>query len=427
MAIMYVTVAGANNKDGTDWNNAFGYAEWETDFENAAVAGDIYYVEAGTYTLTSDMSTGRDGLTTSTIQIIGVKAGTTLEPPALSDWAYGSDRPLIACAGYLFVVDDYWHIRNIEFTLAGATKYVKGDGGIIFDNCKATNSGTGTAICFYPSLSTARAIHCEAISTSRGFYILGATSFTGCYVHDCRLYGFEVRTSYTMILDCVIDTCVDGINLAANAGTEIKNSTIRNCTRGINATTASRNTIVGNIFDGNAIGANWTTEQKTNFFNNNCWNNTVDTSNATKGNNAVTADPLLTSTLIAESDGTTDGADQTKFEDTTNNPFSGVATTDYLIIHSGTSVTTGVYAITAVISNSELTISSGATTGGSSIVYGIIKGEDFTLTTGSPCLSTGYQPGTNTGLTGDYKINIGVDQDDVTAAGGGTAVGVIGG
>lgn len=46
---------------------------------------------------------------------------------------------------------------------------------------------------------------------------------------------------------------------------------------------------------------------------------------------------------------------------------------------------------------------------------------DFTLQSGSAALDAGMQLA-NVGLTGDYKINIGVDQDDVSAGGGGLLV-----
>ena len=65
-----------------------------------------------------------------------------------------------------------------------------------------------------------------------------------------------------------------------------------------------------------------------------------------------------------------------------------------------------------------MTISTGATTGGSSIVYGIVKGSDFTVASGSNALDAALQIGTNQGATGDYKLNIGADQDDNTAGGG---------
>lgn len=51
---------------------------------------------------------------------------------------------------------------------------------------------------------------------------------------------------------------------------------------------------------------------------------------------------------------------------------------------------------------------------------------DFTLGSGSNCLDAGLQVGVDQGATGDYKVNIGADQDDVAAAAGGTPF-IIGG
>ena len=47
---------------------------------------------------------------------------------------------------------------------------------------------------------------------------------------------------------------------------------------------------------------------------------------------------------------------------------------------------------------------------------------DFTVGSSSPVLDAGLQPSTNIGTTGDYKINIGVDQDD-NVSGGTTSYG----
>jgi hypothetical protein len=41
---------------------------------------------------------------------------------------------------------------------------------------------------------------------------------------------------------------------------------------------------------------------------------------------------------------------------------------------------------------------------------------DFTVKTGSPALDAGYKY-SNSGLTGSYKVNIGIDQDDLTTGG----------
>jgi len=53
--------------------------------------------------------------------------------------------------------------------------------------------------------------------------------------------------------------------------------------------------------------------------------------------------------------------------------------------------------------------------------------KDFTLPSGAGAIDAGLQVGTNQGAVGDYKVNIGADQDDVTAAGAGctNAFGVI--
>jgi len=48
-------------------------------------------------------------------------------------------------------------------------------------------------------------------------------------------------------------------------------------------------------------------------------------------------------------------------------------------------------------------------------------GGDFTLQSGSGALATGF-PQAIMGATGDYQWNIGVDQDDNTAAGGGNVL-----
>ena len=117
-----------------------------------------------------------------------------------------------------------------------------------------------------------------------------------------------------------------------------------------------------------------------------------------KGPNAVNADPLLTSDILEGSNGTTEAGDETDFRSAGVNWTSeGITTDDKIIIHSGTSVTTGVYAITAV-GTTTLTISAGATTSASSVSFSIIKGSDFTLQAGSPAIDAGLDAN-DTGAT----------------------------
>ena len=182
--------------------------------------------------------------------------------------------------------------------------------------------------------------------------------------------------------------------------------------------------VESNILDANITGASWTTTTPINFWDYNVWDNTTDVSNVTKGDNAVTGDPGLNTTMVTGSDGTTEAGDETDFRSAgATFQTDNVSTSDTLVIHSGTSVAVGVYSISAIVNETTLTISAGATTSASSVVYGIVTNEDFTVGSGSNALDAGAQVGTNTGLTGDYKWNVGADQDDNTAAGGGTTKG----
>lgn len=70
-ATMYVTVAGAGGKTGADWANAMSSAEFETDIEGAAEAGDIYYVMSGTYDYSGGaVATARDGAAANPVTVI---------------------------------------------------------------------------------------------------------------------------------------------------------------------------------------------------------------------------------------------------------------------------------------------------------------------------------------------------------------------
>lgn len=342
-ATMYVTPAGANNKDGTDWDNAFSEAEWETDIEGGAEAGDIYYVAGGTYTLDSDISTARVGDSASPVKIIGVASGTTAEPPTFSDWAFGDDRPLIAASTYTWNLDDFWQVYNIRMTTAEANGLDLNDGNYsAVINCKVEqNSETADQTAIYAG-SYNHIISCEAISTAgQAIYPKGSGLIMNCYIHDSK--NGILAVGYTVFCFAnIIDTCsTAGVNLGAYFRWGLVNNTIYNCGTGISGQWGYGDIFINNIIDGCTTGASKSGSKLSDIWDYNCWDNTTDTTNVTKGNNAVTADPGMT----APDDG------------------------------------------------------------------------DFTLGSGSNSLDAGLQVGTNEGATGDYKVNIGADQDDVAAAG----------
>ena len=355
-ADMAVTVAGAGDGSGTagdgitlEWDNAMSLAQWVTDSEVSSEAGDRYFIAAGTYTLTSDFNTARSGSSVAPISYIGVKAGTDAEPPTSADWAYGSDRPVIAATTWDFRVTSYWHIKNLELTTAeiyGMLTKV----GCIVENCKSTQSSVSANYAAFRTDTSAysKYIGCEGISTNGyAFSLITGSDMHGCYAHD-SLVGVLSLNYSASIVGCVIDTCTTGISIGARYDASIINNTIYNCTTGISITTGLRNVVINNIIDSCTTGASQTADYKDNFWDYNSWDGDASSNvNITEGNHSIDSDITL------------------------GDPGNG----------------------------------------------------DFTLGSGSACLDAGLQPSTNIGLTGDYKWNIGADQDDNTAAGGGSSIG----
>lgn len=290
---IYVTVAGAGNKSGSTWGNAMGRAEWETDLEAPASPDDTYYVEEGTYTLSEDIDNSAiDGTSTAPIKIIGVKSGTSNEPPVFADHAFTTARPLIEAAGWMWKFGDYWIFKNLRVTTTEATGFQTGANCLLI-NCASNNSSGTSGRRGFTLGAVNNVIGCEAQSINgQAFRADGSNNkFVGCYAHDSD-YGFHAASGRMDTINSIADTCtIAGINIDARSDSQAINNTIYNCAIGIRGTSAVRCLIVNNIIDACTIGASWTTNYPSNYFDYNCWDNTTDTVNITKGDNAVTGDP----------------------------------------------------------------------------------------------------------------------------------------
>lgn len=316
----------------------------DDEFIDTLVAGNTVWIEEGTYTLSETASSATNGTATSVITIEGYKTTRGDNPT-------GTDRPTIACGGYGFYPSgNYWIMRNLIYTGTGSSLAKAPNYGLT-ENCKSTqSSATADRHAFsIDSPGYSSIISCEAESTNgHAIEILGYSTnliIIGCYIHDSE-NGIEIQidSKKIQIVNNIIDTCAIGV--ATDPGefkVNIIGNTIYNCTTGIDFTDNGFSVIVNNIIDNCTTGATQSAEQKNNWWDYNCWDNTTDTSNVTWGSHRVEGDPGMT------------------------DPANG----------------------------------------------------DFTLGSGSNCLDTGLQVGTNQGATGDYKVNIGADQDDVTAAAAG--------
>lgn len=420
----YVDSTKSNGNDGSSWANAFSTSDFETSIENlgAGVTDVYYFIKGGTYSnwSASNIVPADRGTTALPCYIIGVKSGTTNVGAniVLSDYAYGTDRPLFSGGAYGIggANTASWIVKNIILTTTGSTGLSIAGTKI---NCKATNTSTTAN---RPALYGGININCEGISI-KGYAIQAPTVIVSSYLHDSA-YG---TGSAVKILNNVIETCVTGIELASTDNGFIVNNTIYNCITGINSSAGDSindvfiNNIISQCYDGiswYAGGAG--VDELANQWHNNLLNNTDNEDLATKATSAITGNKELavttnpiSSLIVKGTDGATD-AGGTTFT-AASAPFSGVtAQEDYLIIkEAGTGATLGVYYIGTVTNTSTIVLSTSAGANKSGITYGIVKGTNFKLTDPATnvCSKAGAQLTTNDGLaTADFHLNIGVDQ-----------------
>ena len=400
-ADMMVTNAGGGDKSGSTWANAMAFSDLETDLEGFAEAGDRYFIR-GNVTVSSNILSNQAGTAVAPYEIIGVKAGTTNEPPVTSDWAYTTDRPVMACGAQYFRTGNYSIIRNLIFTTTGIYAPYLDDGSLI-ENCKSTNTSvTADRVAIDIMQGTyARTVACEA-SCLKGWGVKRGswTDVHKSYIHDCKVGISDLHSS--SITGNVIESCLIGFGgtTAAAYSHNIIGNTFYNNSKGIDVNDPHSCVILNNIFEANIVGLEFTTENKNNYIDFNVWDNGTDTVNATKGAHAITADPALDTTLTTAADGTTEAGDETDFRSAGSTfQADGVSTADHLVIHSGTAITAGVYNIIAIVNETTLTIGAGATTGGSSATFGIVTNEDFRSGSGSNVRDAALDAGDRTGVT----------------------------
>lgn len=299
MADKYVTVAGAAAKDGTDWANAFGLAEWLTDSTTLSVAGDTYWIAGGTYALAASFNTSRDGSLLSLIKFIGVNSGTTNEPPVASDYATGTNRPLITSTTYQFVMDNYWAFQNLRFTFSGVTTGLVFDVNFFMNNCSSlnTHNNSGSAGLFLRAFSSSSIVLNSEFECTYGSGVLSSgpgVILHNLYCHDC-VTGIKGVSSLTTTTKSILDSCTTGIDIDTGSAF-VEGNTIYNCDKGIAGTTTAENIIYNNTLSDGVDGINFTSSSPQKFIDyNNYYNNSGDdVTGISKGANALAVDPQFT-------------------------------------------------------------------------------------------------------------------------------------
>lgn len=308
-AYYHVTPDGAGAKDGAAWASAMGLTEFKTSVEGTPVAGDVYFIKEGTYTLAAaiDAST-KAGTGVAPISLVGVKSATTNEGAniVVSDIAVFGNLPLVQCGTtYTFKTGQYWRVQGISFEGETANFFTAAANTII-DRCKFNNTYQTNSTRF--ALSTGNAafiINCEFVSAKNN----GITPSLGSVVLNCYFHGFTNTSSNAFVCgstgivieDCIFENCAGtAILKGSTAGGLIRNNTFRKVGTAISGSTANSYGCINNIFDSCSVAAvKHTTQEDFAYFYGNHGDNIrctdmwqlVDTISIFKDPSVTTGDP----------------------------------------------------------------------------------------------------------------------------------------
>jgi hypothetical protein len=272
----YVTAGGAGIKDGTTWAKAFDEAAYEIHKEGALVAGDYHWIEDGAYTLDSDVdSSARDGTAISPVLEIGVKGGTTNEPPVYSDWSLDTaDKPFFDGVTFIIKVGDYYKIKNINFE-SSATAALETGLGCIIENCKFNNDIGVVSVNFALKCFTQCKVMNSEIESLKGngLSISNDGRILFNYIHDCPEATHVTRgngitnASRSIFAFNILDECNIGINSSSDDDNVLLNNTFYETDTGLSETDGIGWLCINNIMEGNdADGFKWTTQTDINEF-----------------------------------------------------------------------------------------------------------------------------------------------------------------
>lgn len=396
-------------------------------FESApSGGGNTFWVKQGSYTIGGAVSISASAF------------GGTQKPHFIKGYATargdnptGSTRPTFICAANAFAVGTCWDIYYLQFTSTAANGLGMGAGSKLV-NVKATNTSTTAGRAAITTSSDAFIASCEAISY-RGTAINGGTTMTtvfGSYIHDSNIgISSSATTSPQAYSNNIIMGCVDSaikVTAANTANCFFQDNTFYGAENklgtGINfATGVTDSRIVNNIIYGFVTGVTHADTQTVGYDAYNCYNNnTTDATNWTLGTGSVTTAPSFTSvSQVTVTTATTSASTLTKAGATFVT--SGVtAGRDFVYITAGAGATAGVYGISSVDSETQLTLDIAPGNSAGDVSAQITTGRNFAIGTALKALgSPGPFPG---GYSTGY-MDIGAVQRQESSSGGGSSGG----
>lgn len=257
--------------------------------------GNLIYIQSGSYTLAETISTG------ISYDVIGYDTSRGDEP-------IGNNRPLLDFGtGYqLRCSSPGMDLYNLRITGQATSVLADEAGGLMRRNLRVENTSATADRDALWSQSNVYLL-CEFVSAN-GYaaYAHGSSvpMFVACWMHDSKVgfrgNGTTTGPSYHLV-HCAVSGCATGLMFTGQyASFRVYGGVLYGNTTGISlAAGAALNTgavpsaILNTILSGNTTGLSLDQVQDRVFLNYNCWNNTTDVVNASKGPSDLTADPLL--------------------------------------------------------------------------------------------------------------------------------------
>ena len=232
MADVYMTVAGAGLKNGTDWDNAYDQTQMQAAADDVDVAGEILYVEADTYTVPAiiDLDQGT-GTYVVRCGLIAVNKTTHVEDGSRAVFDCNS---IIASALKIWGVIDYWDFKNFEVINATSD-------GIIY-------MAASTRYNFFYNV---RVYNCGNKGLNSNGY-LQYSSFLNCAFNSNTSQGIYKLTNSSFLSGQAINNGADGIYYVSNVVNSILHgNTTQNITLYVHGAL-----MVNNVIDGTKPGTN---------------------------------------------------------------------------------------------------------------------------------------------------------------------------
>lgn len=422
---------------------------FDSDLFQNGVSGNKFWIKNGSFTVGESVASLPAGSGTNPIVIEGYNVSHGDTP------TYTSRPQLNLGASFTMTGGQFWDVRNIRHIGLTASFLVSGPNGKYINDLIKNTSSTSGRTAFVPAADTF--LFNSEVQSYKGTAIsAGGTPrwvIAGNYIHDSDTgIGLTASSGQQIILDnLIVNIATTAISLGAGVTQRslIAHNTLYGGENkiGNNAgitftTTLSRNMpIYDNIIYGFATGTKHVDAPSTNWEGfdeyNDYFNNGTDASNWIKGVSDVALNPVfanvtqLTNNSAGYTVGTCGAADNTLTVSGGTFSASGVTTSMYVYLSSGTNLNPGIYGITAV-GATTLTLDSdcSASTTGSNIAWQLTLGNDFRI---GPNLKGQGFPGTFNSLgqttTGYMDIGAVQRQEPTTSSsnGNGTVFDVRGG